>query len=162
MGVDIYMAWNKMTKEEEERQYTGFNIYKGYVGYLRASAGMHSEIDLLHRIFPEQYWEKGDYLKYDFIKNHEKNIIYIYEYLLNPLIEYEKSIEGFIDENIVNTIISAFGKLGIILDSKTLIEVPTISHIDEKIKYAASVIEFLWLGIEKQKGRLNPKVFISW
>lgn len=35
MGIDIYMYWDGMTKEEKEAQYTGWSVTKGHVGYLR-------------------------------------------------------------------------------------------------------------------------------
>ena len=162
MGTDIYMSWKGMSKEEEKAQYTGFNIYMGHVGYLRASIGMYAENELLRKIFPEEYWEKGDFLEYDFIKNHKRNIIYIYKYLLEPLISLEKESEDYIDENIINTVISALKKIDITIDSQMSIQMPSINEFDERIRYAASVIDFLWLGIEKQKKHLNPKVYISW
>ncbi|MEM5772583.1 MAG: hypothetical protein QXO65_03675 [Candidatus Aenigmatarchaeota archaeon] len=162
MGTDIYMNWKGMTKKEKDAQITGFQIYMGHVGYLRASIGMYAENELLHRIFPEEYWEKGDFLEYDFIQNHEKNIMYIYAYLLEPLISLEKNSEDYIDENIVNTITSAIRKIDMTIGPQMTIQIPSIHEIDEKIRYASSVIEFLWLGIDKQNKGLNPKVYISW
>lgn len=35
MGIDIYTRFNGMTKEEEKKQYTGFDVFAGDVGYLR-------------------------------------------------------------------------------------------------------------------------------
>lgn len=35
MGIDIYLRWPNMTELEKKAQYTGFNIFKGCVGYLR-------------------------------------------------------------------------------------------------------------------------------
>lgn len=35
MGIDIYMRWKGQSKEEEEKQITGFSIAAGHVGYLR-------------------------------------------------------------------------------------------------------------------------------
>lgn len=35
MGIDIYLEWNDITKEEKKEQYTGFSIDHGHVGYLR-------------------------------------------------------------------------------------------------------------------------------
>ena len=35
MGIDIYAKWRGQTKEEEEKQLTGFNTEAGNVGYLR-------------------------------------------------------------------------------------------------------------------------------
>ncbi len=35
MGIDVYLRWDKMTKQDKEAQYTGFDITSGRVGYLR-------------------------------------------------------------------------------------------------------------------------------
>lgn len=35
MGIDIYARWNEITEEEEKKQYTGFSVTSGDVGYLR-------------------------------------------------------------------------------------------------------------------------------
>ncbi len=35
MGIDVYVEWDKRTEEETQKQYTGFSIESGDVGYLR-------------------------------------------------------------------------------------------------------------------------------
>jgi len=35
MGIDVYMSWKGQTEEEKEKQYTGFSVVHGHVGYLR-------------------------------------------------------------------------------------------------------------------------------
>jgi len=35
MGIDIYLKWDGMTKEDQQNQHTGFNTTSGHVGYLR-------------------------------------------------------------------------------------------------------------------------------
>ena len=35
MGIDIYLRWKDITEEEVEKQYTGFSLVHGHVGYLR-------------------------------------------------------------------------------------------------------------------------------
>lgn len=35
MGIDIYAKWRGQTKDEEEKQMTGFSVTSGDVGYLR-------------------------------------------------------------------------------------------------------------------------------
>ena len=65
MGIDIYMKWDGMTKEEKESQYTGFEVSgkAGAVGYLRESYG--SEPYATHVLVPEAFdnesWEENDY-----------------------------------------------------------------------------------------------------
>ncbi|MBA7692634.1 hypothetical protein ES703_101201 [subsurface metagenome] len=43
MGTDIYLDWKGKTKKDQEKQYTGWSIKAGDVGYLRASIGMTRE-----------------------------------------------------------------------------------------------------------------------
>lgn len=35
MGIDVYLHWDGQTKAEEEKQYTGYSVTSGHVGYLR-------------------------------------------------------------------------------------------------------------------------------
>lgn len=35
MGIDVFLSWDGMTKEDREKQYTGFDTTMGRVGYLR-------------------------------------------------------------------------------------------------------------------------------
>jgi len=35
MGIDIYARWKGITAAEKQKQYTGFNVVSGNVGYLR-------------------------------------------------------------------------------------------------------------------------------
>lgn len=35
MGIDVYLSWHGMTREQREAQYTGMSVKAGVVGYLR-------------------------------------------------------------------------------------------------------------------------------
>ena len=35
MGIDVYLKWKGMSENERKKQFTGFDITKGNVGYLR-------------------------------------------------------------------------------------------------------------------------------
>lgn len=35
MGIDIYARWKTMSDKDQDKQYTGFSIHAGDVGYLR-------------------------------------------------------------------------------------------------------------------------------
>ena len=35
MGIDIYLNWTGKTEAEDKAQYTGFDVTKGFTGYLR-------------------------------------------------------------------------------------------------------------------------------
>ena len=72
MGTDIYMEWKGKTKEDAEKQMTGFSIDAGDVGYLRASIGMRSENAFLRMLFSvDKYWDKQEKIPYDFKSNFE-------------------------------------------------------------------------------------------
>ncbi len=57
MGIDIYAAWDGMTKEEEWAQITGFSSVHGYVGYLREA--YHGEPYATHVLVPEAFAPGG-------------------------------------------------------------------------------------------------------
>ncbi len=54
MGIDVYLKWEGQTKNEEEAQYTGFDITAGKVGYLRESYG--KDVSALGTFIKEE-WE---------------------------------------------------------------------------------------------------------
>ncbi|MGH2411196.1 MAG: hypothetical protein ACRDGS_12620, partial [Chloroflexota bacterium] len=56
MGIDIYANWDGMTAEEDAAQITGFDIWKGHVGYLREA--YHGEPYATKVLVPEAF-EKG-------------------------------------------------------------------------------------------------------
>lgn len=51
MGIDMYLNWKDMGKEEKEAQYCGFDIRKGNVGYLREA--YHGSPYATHALAPE-------------------------------------------------------------------------------------------------------------
>jgi hypothetical protein len=53
MGIDIYMRWENQSQDDKEKQYTGYSIEAGHVGYLReASHGSpYATKHLLHEAF---------------------------------------------------------------------------------------------------------------
>jgi len=162
MGTDIYMYYKNMTKKEKEAQ-IGSEIYKGNVGYLRASIGMREENALLRNIFPDKYWHAHKIMEYDFIGNHSKNMNYIVSYILKPLITIEvdeqtNEFEAEFRENILVALNKLFGTLQM---NNASIKIPKLETIDSIIRYAGSVIDFLWLGYDKQYEKLEPKIWIS-
>jgi hypothetical protein len=54
MGTDVYLDWKGKSKEDKEKQCTGFSIDAGEVGYLRASIGMTTENAFLRGLFPNK------------------------------------------------------------------------------------------------------------
>jgi hypothetical protein len=53
MGIDIYVQWDGMTKEEHQAQITGFSVVHGHVGYLREA--YHGEPYATHVLVPEAF-----------------------------------------------------------------------------------------------------------
>lgn len=51
MGIDIYAKWKGQTKAQKDKQYTGFSLVSGHVGYLREA--YHGEPYATHVMFPE-------------------------------------------------------------------------------------------------------------
>jgi len=163
MGTDIYMYYKNMTKEEKEAQ-IGSKIYSGNVGYLRASIGMREENALLRNIFPDKYWHAHKKMAYDFIGNHSKNMNYIVSYILKPIITIEVGDQtNEFDANLPENVLVGLNKLFETLQmNNASIKIPKLEGIDSIIRYAGSVIDFLWLGYDKQSEKLDPKVWISW
>ena len=57
MGIDIYMRWDGQTADEEQAQYTGFDIDSGGVGYLREAyhGDTYATKYLLKEAFEDHY-----------------------------------------------------------------------------------------------------------
>src|SRR6266699_2048814 len=55
MGIDVYLNWDGMTKEDKEKQFTGFSVHAGKVGYLREA--YHGEPYATFVLFSED-WDK--------------------------------------------------------------------------------------------------------
>ncbi len=55
MGIDVYLNWDGMTKEDKEKQFTGFSVHAGNVGYLREA--YHGQPYATHILFSED-WDK--------------------------------------------------------------------------------------------------------
>lgn len=57
MGIDVYLHWDGMTKEEYEKQLKGFDVRLGHLGYLREA--YHGGPYITKMLFPE-FWENED------------------------------------------------------------------------------------------------------
>jgi len=71
-----------MTDSDRQKQYTGFSIDAGGVGYLRASIGMSTENAVLRALFPEKFWdmthedfEKGGF-PFDFMSEEDQRLLH--------------------------------------------------------------------------------------
>jgi len=85
-GTDVYLEWKGKNKEDQEKQCTGWSINAGEVGYLRASIGMTTENAFLRGLFPDEYWEAKEPLRYNFTnKGYKKLHIAGLVYLINSI-----------------------------------------------------------------------------
>jgi len=159
MGTDIYLCWNGMTKEDEEKQITGFDITKGDKGYLRASIGMIIENLILREVFEEKYWESTDPLEYDFKTKCLELPFLLKKYLLTK-IEIELIMER---REIPENLREFLEKIDLLeLSKEPKLTSGMIKDIVSTIKWANSLIDFFLLGIKKQEEGKNPKILISW
>jgi hypothetical protein len=55
MGIDIYLRWEGMTEEEQNKQYSGFSTVNGHNGYLREA--YHGDIYATRIFCPEAFDE---------------------------------------------------------------------------------------------------------
>jgi len=183
IGTDIYLHWKGQTDEETEKQSTGFSISSGDVGYLRASIGMHNENALLREIFPKKYWEpkekdfvvvgkttydfdkdKKEYdvkiIPYNFKENFPKLKTLLSRYLLYNIEGVELRHEGAKSQvDMGENIVKALGNLGF---DKSNIYSPGEQDIEGAIMFANSMLNFFYLGIEKQEKKLKVGIYISW
>ena len=160
MGTDIYLIWDHQTKEEKEKQYTGFSIDSGQVGYLRASIGMTTENCILRAVFPERYWESKEPAPYDFKspenikKLNASAIAYLIRVLTGKQVSHvrHKHVEKFGKD--LHAKLSAMGS--------NEVEFSQNMDIRSAVMWLNSLYNFFELGQQKQEKGLNPRVFISW
>lgn len=161
MGTDIYLDWKGKTKKEQEKQYTGWSIKAGDVGYLRASIGMTRENAFLRALFPDEYWnnETGKPIRYNFTEEKYKVLIkagiaYLFTILAGKEVETIRSKER-----------SEVGqKIFSLLQDTGIGEVVISASLDFRstIIWINSVWNFFELGMEKESKSLEPKIYISW
>jgi hypothetical protein len=165
IGTDIYMEWEGKTEEDRQKQYTGFSIEAGNVGYLRASIRMYQENSVLRLIFPVKYWE-GEECKepYDFIENLSFAVNILVDFMKGENMEeyvsdkQKENLEGQkkMGEDVMETIKKTGFEEGDIVSCNGCCE-----GEDKKI-WAKSIVEFFRLGIKLQEKGLKPYPYISW
>lgn len=69
MGIDVYMIWRGITEEEKERQFTGYGVVHGHVGYLREAYG--GDISAISLLWKDTNWDRPIHLK---VKTLEKRM----------------------------------------------------------------------------------------
>ena len=61
MGIDIYARWNGITEQEKKKQFTGFSVEAGKVGYLREA--YHGEPYVTKCLLKEAFESQSDEAK---------------------------------------------------------------------------------------------------
>lgn len=163
MGTDIYLKWDGQTRTQQKAQYTGYSIDAGNVGYLRASIGMETENAVLREVFPNEIWEKaGKYIPYDFNQGFAVLQAVAKKYLASCLfgIPYTKNAVQIKHEE------WAKRALAMLAEKKKFDKVvnpaDSMDDLPNAVMWLNSLYNFFWLGMDKQKAKLNPKVMISW
>ncbi len=105
MGIDIYLKWNKMSKEEIEAQYTGFSVTSGHVGYLREA--YHGEPYATRELVKEAFESKNGEAKISaetlrkrlpsVLKLVEKREKQLYSSNRNTINKVKKSFKDFVE-----------------------------------------------------------------
>jgi len=72
MGIDVYLRWKDMTREEREAQYCGFDVTAGKVGYLREA--YHGSPYATQILVPEAFAEHPEFTDEDWM-NYDGEVI---------------------------------------------------------------------------------------
>ena len=149
-----------MSKEDKEKQITGFDTNSGHLGYLRASIGMVNENAVLRIVFPDEYWTG----KKKFFAFSEEGYKFLHWVALRYLFAALKGEEIKLDNegmkaqaemgNNIKKMLSAFP-----MDK---VEQSTSNEFRYAIMWINSLFSFYELGMEKQKEGLKPSIEISW
>jgi hypothetical protein len=146
--------------EEDKRLQTdaGFDADVGDIGYLRASIGMMQENRLLRMLFSEEYWEPAEEgLPYDFVKGSELLPKTLSQYVAGEeLPETESSRRQFQMGQMIMKMMSE-------ADDDAVAQMSGGGRdMEERVRYARSVLRFFMLGVRVQEEGKKPKVWISW
>lgn len=68
MGLDVYLEWKGMSKDDKKKQYSGFDVTCGNVGYLRGAYNGHIGYDAICILFDGINWEKKWIVKIEILK----------------------------------------------------------------------------------------------
>jgi len=74
MGADIYLKWKGMTKEDEAKQCTGFDVTSGKFGYLRGAYNGHIGYDAIVILFGDVDWKKDWNVDIELLKANLKKL----------------------------------------------------------------------------------------
>jgi hypothetical protein len=154
IGTDVYMEWKDKTEADKKKQYTGWDINKGEVGYLRASIGMVEENQVLRLIFPEKYWLHQSKDEYDFIGNLQLNLSILKSYINGEKLDTQGREDS--QMKLGKALKQALTNIGFEINEDKQ------SYENDRKIWANSVINFMKLGIELQDKKKKPYPYISW
>lgn len=163
MGTDVYLLWDKQTRAQKKKQYTGYSINAGGVGYLRASIGMEKENAILRELFPHEVWHsrqrRGE--PYDFKQCWIVLQALAKKYLASclfgmPIAKGSTQIEQEAWFKNVDEYLAREFKF-----DKTLVG-SLDNSLPSAVMWLNSLYQFIGLGIDKQEKGLKPRVLISW
>lgn len=174
MGTDIYMYWKGKTKEDKEKQATGFNIGHGDVGYLRASIGMTKENYVLRKVFPPEYWateeksalaDKEGNMRFKFTpEGFAEMQKHCFAYILAVIGKVDVDVDSDdvlkAQKEMGEKVMAAFGNIS--KDDMEITEPHSIWDFPSGIVWINSLLQFYELGMEKEKEGKEPRIYISW
>jgi len=95
MGIDIYLHWRGMTKNDHDKQITGFSVSDGHNGYLRAAYSNSEACNIFYELFDRKKWDSARPFKYDFKANYDRMRQLVNNCSQHP--EWKKSLIAFFD-----------------------------------------------------------------
>lgn len=163
MGTDIYMEWKRKTKEDSQKQLTGFSIDEGDKGYLRASIHMQRENALLRMLFNvNKYWDNREKTPYDFKNNYETLKELGFKYLVSVYMDFDfetTETDHLKKQMNQSKLISASLKK---MDFQGKVKTFKLEDFRFAVMWLESLFEFFELGIKLQDKGLEPYPYISW
>jgi hypothetical protein len=163
MGTDIFLSWHGMTESEKDEQLRAsrsFRLDAGGIGYLRAAIGMKRENAFLRAVLPKNYWfnRTRDPIPFDFRKRLSSLASNAKVYLRSAADGTEPEFEDYAEVAMMDRVSNAMAERA---GFQKVMSTDDLMFEEAKL-WLTEVDRFFRLGVEKQDGGMNPKIFISW